>query len=170
MYRVFISGPGDLERDRQTCREAISEVNETKAMPFKTLLVSVGLTSDDQIVGYRSAVAENVRHCTYFIQIFEDDWGPKNLFRKTFYLGVDCRDDSSMPMREVIVCLKAAPRETDPEILAFRKELEGLAGVRIFHYTNLPELKEQLLEVCAGWVRSILEANQPTSGAGRHSK
>jgi hypothetical protein len=74
-----------------------------------------------------------------------------------------------MPMREVIVCLKAAPRETDPEILAFRKELEDLTGVRIFHYTNLAELKEQLLEVCAGWVRSILEANQPTSGAGRHS-
>jgi hypothetical protein len=152
MYRVFISGPGDLERDRQTCLEAISEVNETKAMPLKMLLVSVGLTSDDQIVGYRSAVAENVRQSTYFIQLFEDDWGPKNLFRKTFYLAVECRNDSAMPMRELIVCLKAAPRETDPEILAFRKELEDLADVRIFHYTDLAGLKEQLLEVCGGWV------------------
>jgi|SRR5579863_4973665 len=158
MYRVFISGPGDLERDRQVCRDAISAVNETTAMPLKMLLVSVGLTSDDQIVGFRSAVSENVRQCTYFIQLFEDDWGPKNLFRKTFYLAAECRDDASLPMRELVVCLKAAPRETDPEILAFRKELEDLADVRIFRYTNLTELKEQLLEVCAGWVRSILAA------------
>src|ERR1700733_3471346 len=106
MYRVFISAPGDLDQDRQACRDAIAEVNETKAMPFKTLLVSVGLTRDDQIVGFRSAVSENVRQCTYFIQIFEDDWGPKNLFRKVFYQAAECRDDSAMPMREVIVCLK----------------------------------------------------------------
>jgi hypothetical protein len=158
MYRVFISGPGDLEQDRQACRDAISEVNQTTAMPLKTLLVSVGLTQDDQILAFRSAVSENVRQCTYFIQIFEDDWGPKSLFRKTFYLAVDCRDDSSLPMREVIVCLKAAPRETDPEILAFRRELEDLANVPIFHYTNPAGLKDQLLEVCAGWVRSILPA------------
>ncbi len=166
MYRVFISGPGDLERDRETCRQAISEVNETKAMPFRTLLVSVGLNSDDHIVAYRSAVADNVCQSTYFIQIFEDDWGPKNLFRKIFYLAAECRDDSGMPMREVIVCLKAAPRETDPEILAFRKELEDLTGVRIFHYTDLAGLKEQLLEVCARWVRSILENASAAGAAG----
>src|ERR1700722_18172855 len=93
MHRVFISGPGDLEPDRQVCRDAIAEVNQTKAMPFKTLLVSVGLMNDDQIIGYRSAVAENVRQCTYFVQIFQDDWGPKNLFRKMFYLAAECRDD-----------------------------------------------------------------------------
>jgi hypothetical protein len=158
MYRVFISGPGDLERDRQVCRDAISAVNETTAMPLKMLLVSVGLTSDDQIVGYRSAVSENVRQCTYFIQLFEDDWGPKNLFRKTFYFAAECRDDGGLPMRELVVCLKAAPRETDPEILAFRKELEDLGGIQMIHYANLAELKELLLEVCTGWVRSILPA------------
>src|ERR1700736_234246 len=132
MYRVFISTPGDLAREQDTCREAIGEINAKEAMPRKILLVSVGLREDGQIESFRSAVAENVRQSTYFLQVFQDDWGPKNLFRKLLYLAAECRDDTGMPMREVIVCLKDAPRETDPEILAFRKELEDLQGVRVF--------------------------------------
>jgi hypothetical protein len=173
MYRVFISTPGDLQREQETCRAAISEVNEKEAMPRKTLLVSVGLREDGQIEGFRSAVADNIRQCTYYIQVFEDDWGPKNLVRKMFYLATECRDDASLPMREVIVCLKDAPRETDPEILAFRKELEDRQDIRIFHFDKVDTLRARLLEVCSGWVRSILETagtDQPTSGAGSHSR
>src|SRR5579884_1912086 len=76
MYRVFISAPGDLDADRDDCRAAIAEVNEKQAMPRRMLLVSVGLQSDEQILGYRAAVAGNVRAATYYIQIFADDWGP----------------------------------------------------------------------------------------------
>jgi hypothetical protein len=158
MYRTFISAPGDLERERDACREAIGEINENEAMPLKILLVAVGLREDGSIEAFRSAVAENVRQCTYYIQVFDDDWGPKNLFRKMLYLAAECRDDATMPMREAIVCLKDAPRETDPEILAFRKELEELPGVRVFHFDKPASLKTQLLEVCSGWVRSIAEA------------
>jgi hypothetical protein len=140
-------------------------------MPQKTLLVSIGLPHNDQIVGYRSAVAENIRQCAYYIQVFEDEWGPKNLFRKMFTLATECRDDSSLPMREVIVCLKDAPRETDTEILAFRKELEDRRDVRIFRFATPDSLKAQLVAVCAEWVRLILATatDQPASGAGRHS-
>ena len=115
MYRVFISTPGDLEREQEACRAAISEINAKDAMPLKILLVSVGLREGGAIDGFRSAVAENVRQCTYYIQVFEDDWGTRNLFRKMLYVATDCRDDPAMPMREAIVCLKDAPRETDPE-------------------------------------------------------
>ena len=156
MYRVFISTPGDLGRELEVCRAAISQVNEQDAMPRKILLVAVGLPNNDQIVGYRAAVADNIRQCTYFIQIFEDDWGPKNLFRKMFYLAEECRDDASMPMREVILCLKDAPRETDPEILAFRKELEERTDVRIVRFDKPHDLSGQLLPVCRGWVEKIV--------------
>ena len=61
MHRVFLSAPGDLERERDACRSVISDVNAADAMPVKILLVTVGLTSDEQIVGFRSAVAENIR-------------------------------------------------------------------------------------------------------------
>jgi hypothetical protein len=155
MYRVFISTPGDLQHEQDACRAAIGEVNEKLAMPQKILLVSVGLREERQIEGVRSAVAENVRECTYFIQVFEDAWGPRNLFRKMFYLATDCRDDASLPMREVVVCLKHAPRETDPEILAFRKELEDQKNVRVFHFDKVDNLAEQLREVCGVWVQSI---------------
>jgi hypothetical protein len=158
MHRVFLSAPGDLEKERETCRTALSVVNADHAMPRKVLLVNIGLINDGQIVDYRSAVAENIRQCAYFIQVFEDDWGPKNLFRKMFYLAADCRDDPALPMQDVVVFLKAAPRETDAEILAFRQELEERQDVRVFHFDNPDSLKAQLSEVCREWVVSILAA------------
>jgi len=166
MYRVFISTPGDLGREQEICRAAISEINEKDAMPHKILLVSVGLPHDDQIVGYRSAVADNIRQCAYFIQVFEDDWGPKNLFRKMFYLAGECRDDSSMPMREVIAFLKESPHETDPEILAFRKELEERQDVRILHFDKPDRLGEQLRAACKGWVQEIVAAGGGSGVSG----
>ncbi len=165
MYRVYLSAPGDLQKELDVCRAAISDVNRDVAMPEKILLVSVGLTNDDQITGHRAVVAENIRQCTYFIQIFEDDWGPKNLFRKMFQLALDCRDDAAFPMREAIVCLKAAPRETDPERLELRTELEQAPHARVLHFDTAESMYAQLMEVCAGWVRSIMESAPPADAA-----
>lgn len=157
MHQVFLSAPGDLEKERDASRAAISDVNAAEAMPSKILLITVGLTSDEQIVGFRSAVADNIRQSAYFVQVFEDDWGPKNLFRKMFYLATECRDDAALPMQEVVVFLKAAPRETDPEILAFRKELQEQPGVRVFHFDKIENLKAQLRQVSGEWVHQIVE-------------
>ena len=155
MHRLFISGPGDLERERDAVRTAISEANAEDAMPHKILLVSAGLREDDQIVNFRAAVSQNVRDTEYYIQIFEDDWGPKNLFRKTFYLALECRDDAAMPMREVVVFLKNARPETDPEIIAFRDELLQMQGIRLYQFKTTAELGAQMRELCALWVRDI---------------
>lgn len=81
-------------------------MNAAEAMPSKILLCAVGLTNNGSIADFRSAVAENIRQSSYFIQVFEDDWGPRNLFRKMFHLSVECRDDPVFPMREVAVFLK----------------------------------------------------------------
>ena len=89
-YRVFISAPGDLELDRQACHSVIAEVNETTAMPAKILLVSIGLRENDQIASHRGIVSDNVRWSSYFIQIFQDDWGPRDLFHKLFLLAAEC--------------------------------------------------------------------------------
>ena len=161
-YRIFISAPGDLEPDREACHGAISQVNETTAMPAKVLLVSLGLRDNEHIVGSRAIVSDNVRWSAYFIQIFQDDWGPRDLFRKLFLLAAECRDDAAMPMRDVVVCLKNAPHETNPEILAFRKELEERQDLRILRYAKPEELKAQLIDVCEGWSRELI-----ASGAGR---
>ena len=155
-YRVFISAPGDLERDREACQSAIAEVNEATAMPAKILLVSLGLRDNEQISGNRAIVSDNVRWSSYFIQIFQDDWGPRDLFRKLFLLAVECRDDATMPMRDVVLCLKDAPQETNAEILAFRRELEERTDIRPFRYSGLDALKEHLAIVCEGWARHAI--------------
>jgi hypothetical protein len=159
-YRIFISAPGDLEPDRQACHDAIAQANEATAMPAKVLLVEVALRENDQIGGNRSIVSDNVRWSTYFIQLFEDDWGPRDLFRKLFLLATECRDDPAMPMRRVVLCLKDAPHETSAEILAFRRELEQRQDVRLFRYNSVDALREHLIQVCDGWARDLIEATK----------
>jgi hypothetical protein len=156
-YRVFISAPGDLERDREACHDAIAEANQTTAMPANVLLVEVGLRDNEQMSGHRAIVSDNVRWSTYFIQLFEDDWGPRDLFRKLFLLATECRDDPAMPMRDIAICMKDAPGETNPEILAFRRELEEFPNIRIFRYSAPDALKEHLRTICEGWSRDAIE-------------
>ena len=167
-YRIFISAPGDLDPDRQACHDAVAAVNETTAMPAKILLVTLGLRENSQIESNRSIVSDNVRWSSYFIQIFQDDWGPRDLFRKLFLLAAGCRDDALLPMREVVICLKDSPGETNAEILAFRKELVERKDIGVFKYRSLDELKTHLLEVCGGWARALIESGNgstPTGGA-----
>ena len=164
-FRVFISAPGDMDRDQQACFDAISRVNADVAMPAKVLLVSVGLRENAQIEGHRSIVSQNVRWSSYFIQLFEDDWGPRELFRKLFLLAIECRDDASMPMRDIVVCLKNAPHETDERVLAWRRELSGRTDVRVMQYDHPDELQDLIAEVCATWTRELVAA-----GAGKSHK
>jgi hypothetical protein len=157
-YRIFISAPGDLEPDREACYSAVAQANEATAMPSKLLLVSIGLRENDQILTCRSIASDNVRWSSYFIQVFQDDWGPRDLFRKLFLLAVECRDDASMPMRDLVVGIKDAPNETSGEILAFRKELEERTDLRIIRYRAVEELRDQVTEVCNGWARALIQA------------
>ena len=147
-----------MEQDRQACYDVISRVNEETSMPAKLLLVTVGLRDNEQIAGSRGAVSENVRWSSFFIQLFQDDWGPRDLFRKLFFLAVECRGDDAMPMRNLAVCLKDAPHETHAEILAFRRELEEQQNLRILRYSTLDELKTQLTAVCREWAQATIDA------------
>lgn len=163
-YRVFISAPGDLDTDRQAAYDALSRINESEAMPAKILLTSVGLRDNSQIELFRSAVSDNVRWSTFFIQIFQDDWGSRDLFRKLFLLALECREDPSMPMRGIAICLKDAPHETNPGILAFRKELEEQPGVKVFHYSRPEQLGEYLERACGNWAKELIALGSPALG------
>jgi hypothetical protein len=163
-YRVFVSSPGDLELDRQAAHDAIAKANEAVAMPAKILLVNVGLRDNDQIANFRGPVSENVRWSTFFIQLFQDDWGTRDLFRKLFLLALECRDDASMPMRDVVVCLKDAPAETNAEVLRFRRDLEEWKDVNVFRYSSVEQLQKYLESVCGGWAQSLIALGGPAPG------
>lgn len=158
-YNVFISAPGDLDRDRQACYDAIAQANESIALAAKVLLVSIGLRDNATICDFRSIVSDNVRWSFFFLQLFQDDWGQRDLFRKLWLLAVECRDDAAMPMRDVVVFLKDAPHETNAEILAWRREVEERADLRVIRYANLDELKPRVAQLCEEWARAAIAAN-----------
>jgi hypothetical protein len=160
-YRIFISAPGDLAADRDACHEAIARANETTAMPAKILLVEVGLREDEQIAGFQSIVADNVRWSSFFIQIFRDHWGPHDLFRTLFLLAGECRRDAAQPMRDGVVFLRDAPRESSAETLAFHRELEEQTFFRVHRYSRPGDLGAYLEPLCEEWARSLV-----VSGAG----
>lgn len=155
MQRVFFSAPGDMEAEREACTKAMAEVNESDAMSHKILLNTVMVREDGHIETARAAISDNVRWASYFVQVFSDDWGPRNLFRKLFQLAIECRDDASKPMKDVVVFLKVPADEGDPAIVAFRKELRETAGVTVREYSGADELHAQLCPVLSGWVQVI---------------
>ena len=165
MHRVYLSAPGDLEAEKQLCRAVISDVNETDAMKDQILLVSVGLREEGAVEQIQGPVADNIRQCAYFIQMFEDDWGPKNLMRKMFFVACDGLADEALPMREVAVFVKDAPREIDPEILAFRQELTLVPGVRLFRFATVADMREPLRAVISEWVAQIRASTPPAPPA-----
>ncbi len=153
-----------MDRDREATYDAISRVNADLAMPAKVMLVSVGLRENAQIEGHRSIVSDNVRWSSYFIQIFQDDWGPRELFRKLFLLAVECRDDSSLPLRDIVVCLKSAPHETDERVLACqRRELAERTDLRVIQYDRPEDLQARIEELCAEWTRERIAAGAEQS-------
>ena len=155
-FHIFVSAPGDLETDRQVCHDVIAATNEAVAMPEKILLTEVALRDNSHLETFRAAVSDNVRWCTYFIQFFQDDWGPRDLFRKLFFLAQECRDNPETPMREIIVCLKNAPHETDAQILGFRKELEESPAIHLIRYKTPDEIKAQLKPVLTNWAQALV--------------
>jgi hypothetical protein len=169
MHRVYLCTPGDLSREQDICREAMAEVNETDAMPSQILLVPVALMDHAHAMEFRAAVADNIRQCAYFVQVFEDDWGPKAVCRKLFFLATECRDDATFPMQEVVVCLKDAPREKDPEILEFRAELEQTPGVRVLYFDNPDTLKAKIAELFKKWVGAIARTHESDQAQQRSS-
>jgi hypothetical protein len=165
-YRIFISAPGDVDADRLACLDSIAHVNETVAMPAQVLLVSVGLRDSGQIEENRAIVSDNVRWSSYFIQVFQDDWGLRNLYHKLFLLALECREDAAMPMRELVVCLKDDPHERDAEILEFRRELAERTDVHLIRYSKIEDMREQLEGVLRGWAESVIAENESAAQQG----
>ena len=95
----------------------------------------------------------------------EDDWGRRDLFRKLFLLAAECRDDAAVPMHDVVICLKDAPDETAAEIgLSPGAGRAPEPARRPLHWRG--GARAQLVEVCEGWARSLIESGiEPESTA-----
>jgi ribosomal protein S18 acetylase RimI-like enzyme len=108
---VFCATPGDLEDERDAFYRAATKVNETVGIGLSLLFAPLSIvpTVGDK-TRFQKAVDENIRICSYYILALNDTWGPPHLnFEEDYRLALACRDDASLPMREVAVLLKNPP-------------------------------------------------------------
>ena len=123
-YRIFCAPAGSLDQERDAFYKVVGQVNEELAMPRDVLLVSVALPpSCADKRGFQGAIDENIRACTFYIQLVEDTWGPPQLnWEREYALANRCVRDSEMPMKEVLLLFKTPllPHRVEPEIQAMR--------------------------------------------------
>jgi hypothetical protein len=133
MHRVFCATPVEFEDERETFYQVLGEFNEQKAMPQDVLLIAVSIvpqTMPDKRV-YQRAIDDNIRQSTYYLLVWNGDWGPpQRNFERDWNLALECVADSQSPMREAVMLRKENDYKTlDGFKAALRSRLEQwLAG------------------------------------------
>jgi hypothetical protein len=152
MYRVFCATPGDseddLERERQAFYDVIGEVNEAEGMPLGILFVPVSVPPQiTNKTSFQSLVDDNVRACTFFVQVLHHSWGPSTRnFEREYQLAKECCADPHLPMEGMSVFVKAI----EPGVAAFK----GSAS----EFNNIDELKTGLRSQLSLWLAGKMYA------------
>ena len=161
--RVFFAAPIEMDDELQAFQDALSQVNEKKAMPAGLLLVPASLTrqmGDKRF--FQPAVEDNIRDASLFILVLKDSWGPDaRNFRADYQLAMACRQDTTLPMQAVIVLFDktAAPRSP---------ALDGVDGTEyedleqfLRHTTRGLESLVASIAAAAGRSDGVAVASQP---------
>jgi hypothetical protein len=152
MYRVVCATPGDseddLERERQAFHEVLGEVNETEGMPLGILFVPVSVPPHmSNKTSFQPLVDDNVRACTFFVQVLHHTWGPPTRnFEHDYQLANACCADAQLPMEGVAVFLKA--------IEPGAAEFKGSAS----EFKSMDEFKTCLRSQLSAWLASKVSA------------
>lgn len=152
MYRVFCATPGDseddLERERHAFHEVLGEVNETEGMPLGILFVPVSVPPHiSNKTSFQLLVDDNVRACSFFVQVLHHTWGPPTRnFEHDYQLANVCCADPQLPMEAVSVFIKA----TGPKVAEFK----GSAS----EFKNIEEFKASLRSQLSFWLTAKVSA------------
>ena len=163
-YRVFCSTTLGEEEEREVFSRVLAEVNEAVAMPCRNLLVPVSLVPrmvNKQI--YQSAVDENIREATFYVQVLADTWGPRerNLHRD-YQLACRCLEDEALPMREVLLAAKTAAKP-DPDVVEFLQGFAPAPHSTFFGFADLSEFELHLKCLLVEWAQSLPVRSAVTS-------
>src|SRR3954449_1246917 len=129
MHRIFCATPGDLEDERRAFYELIAEFNEQHSVQRNVLFVPVSVTPNmTDTRSFRPAIKDNIRACTFYIQLLEDSWGPpqKN-FEREFALAQNFSADPDLPMKEIVTLFKKPllPHRVDADVIALKQSLHN---------------------------------------------
>jgi len=144
MHDIFCSAPGNLVEELDAFYAVAGEVNEAVGAPYKTLLAGLCLKSDNLIFTAANAAKDNIRYCSFFVQLLKDSWGPVGLFRELYDVAESCLKDDQAPMRGIAVFVKPPGTAAVP------------AGSAIFHYETIESFQSQLRAVLTDWLTAVL--------------
>jgi hypothetical protein len=151
MVRVFCATPSDaqsdLEAERHAFYDVVGEWNEAEGMPEGILFVPVSvLPSMASLIVYRQPVDENVRACTFYIQLLQHTWGPEpRNFEHHYKLATEC-------CTAVSILFKAPdPFEVEPGVASLKESTDT-------DFKTLDEFKTRLRTQLSTWFQSIRTA------------
>lgn len=152
-FRVFCATPGSLEDERQLFHDLVTEANESAGAQSEQLLVPVSvLPNMTDFRPFHAAIEQNVRDCTFFIQIFAGHWGPSNRdFRPYFELALKCFDELSAPMGG-LAALMPRPVQSSPDSALIQKALEFRRQL-VFFYEEPEEIAPFLGQMLGNWAK-----------------
>lgn len=154
-FRIFCAPAGSLDQERDAFYQVVSQVNEDLAMPRNVLLVSVALPqhcADKR--GFQGAIEDNIRACTFYIQVVEDTWGPPQLnWEREYALANRYVRDPEMPMKDVLLLFKTPllPHRVESEIQALRIA----QGEHLNEFETLEEFNRILRARLTEWLQMV---------------
>src|SRR5580704_14903416 len=90
IHDIFCSTPGNLSKELEVFHAVVGEVNEAVGMPHQALFAPLCLKTNNLIFIAGDAAKDNIRYCSFFVQILQDSWGPVGLFRELYDVAAAC--------------------------------------------------------------------------------
>ena len=144
MHDIFCSAPGNLAEELASFHAIVGQVNEAVGMAHKMLLAPLCLKSNNMIFLAADAAKDNIRHCSFFIQVLHDSWGPAGLFRDLYDMALTCLKDEKVPMRTIAVFAKSPA------------SIEIPSGATVYHYDTIDAFESQLRTMLTEWLTGVL--------------
>lgn len=168
-YRVFIASPGGLESERKIFRDILTSHNESDAIERGCHFQSIGWEITLGGTGRPQAkINEDLKTCDLFVLVLWDRWGSPTGSDKGYTSGtheeymvaLECLNDSTLPMRDMVVFFKAVDsrRMSDPgpqlsDVLDFKKSLEKERKLLFETFDTSEAFGEKLRRHVAKWTR-----------------
>jgi len=158
IHRVFCSTAGDLEELRRVFDHQTGVVNEAVGMPRRVLLAPVSCPPATGTGFFNAEIRENIRQCSFFVQVLGDSWGPPAAkLQRAYELAIACRDDPKLPMREVALFLEAVPAERcSADVIEFRQSIQKHSECSVSQFQDSEDFRRQLNDQLQRWLGSVI--------------
>ncbi len=159
MYRVFCATPGDLEPERQAFHEVIGQVNEELGMANNALFVPVSILPNlVNTLFFRGAIEENIRACTFFVQVLNGTWGPPaRNFQWKYDLAHKLKVLPDSLLQDIAVFFKEHDgQDQEAAVVELKTALHQSSAPNSYYFENISTFKEQLRSQLISWYQSVV--------------